>query len=145
VTGYLFFALALSFCPLFLLGDSSLSRENMEDAHCAVLSLPRHKDWSFFGVFDGHNGTVASTWMAEHLPTRLDALDDLKFESIIVRLKSAFSSMFLMVWIGLLSSSRFGPYQRKARGRSSRSFASSKVLVPQLTFSSQAPPLYSQF
>ena len=66
----------------------------MEDAHCALLSCGKNKDRHIFGVFDGHNGTVASTWMAETLPGRLEALADLTFEKIIVRcsLRSAFQS-----------------------------------------------------
>lgn len=62
----------------------------MEDAHCAVLALPRHTDRAVFGVFDGHNGTVASTWMAEQLPLRIDALEDLSFQSIIVPITLTF-------------------------------------------------------
>lgn len=43
-------------------------RIEMEDAHSAVLGLPHGlKDWSFFGVFDGHAGARVSTHCAENL------------------------------------------------------------------------------
>jgi serine/threonine protein phosphatase PrpC len=31
-------------------------RESMEDAHTIELTLEKHKDVAFFGVFDGHCG-----------------------------------------------------------------------------------------
>lgn len=86
-------------CPYFRIYESNwphvsfplrdvpdlIDRDNMEDAHCVHLSLSKHTDYSFFGVFDGHNGTVASTWIAEHLAHRLDELESFTPESIAVR------------------------------------------------------------
>jgi serine/threonine protein phosphatase PrpC len=35
-------------------------RNEMEDAHCAHISLKGLDKWSFFAVFDGHGGTRCS-------------------------------------------------------------------------------------
>lgn len=35
-------------------------RNEMEDAHCAFVEIPALEKWSFFGVFDGHGGTLCS-------------------------------------------------------------------------------------
>lgn len=90
----------------------------MEDAHCAILSAPKHKERAIFGVFDGHNGTVASTWMAEHLPSRLDALEDLSFQAIVVHfiIYQTFAWCSVLFHVGLLSPGRRRSNQRKARG-----------------------------
>jgi len=51
-------------------------RTNMEDAHTIQMKLSKHDDVTYIGMFDGHNGTAAAEWMAEHMPARLDALAD---------------------------------------------------------------------
>lgn len=47
-------------------GASSMQgwRTEMEDAHTAVVGLPNLKDFSFFGVFDGHAGDTVSNYSA---------------------------------------------------------------------------------
>ena len=43
-------------------------RVEMEDAHTDIVGLSEElKDWSFFGVFDGHAGSAASVYCAENL------------------------------------------------------------------------------
>jgi len=43
-------------------------RVSMEDAHCAITTLPGTlKDWSFFAVFDGHAGALISEKCASQL------------------------------------------------------------------------------
>lgn len=43
-------------------------RVEMEDAHTSKIGLTDHlKDWSFFGVFDGHAGANVSKYCAENL------------------------------------------------------------------------------
>lgn len=53
-------------------------RIKMEDNHCIKINLGTNlQDWSYFAVFDGHSGALASNYCAEHL---LDAiLTDEKF------------------------------------------------------------------
>ncbi|XP_032819598.1 protein phosphatase 1B-like isoform X1 [Petromyzon marinus] len=47
-------------------------RVEMEDAHAAVLGLPRGlKSWSFYAVFDGHAGSRVATYCSEHLLERI--------------------------------------------------------------------------
>lgn len=51
----------------------------MEDAHCAVTGLGGHlKDWSFFAVFDGHAGAMASEYCAKQLLAAIVESDELK-------------------------------------------------------------------
>ncbi|XP_032803939.1 protein phosphatase 1B-like isoform X1 [Petromyzon marinus] len=43
-------------------------RVEMEDAHTAVVGIPRGlKTWSFFAVYDGHAGSRVATFCSEHL------------------------------------------------------------------------------
>lgn len=52
----------------------------MEDAHAHVLPLEDNDSLSFFGVFDGHGGTLAARFAAKHLLTYIrvsDAFEDL--------------------------------------------------------------------
>jgi len=46
-------------------------RMSMEDAHCALLSLPYDSSNSYFGVFDGHGGAEVAKYCAEHLHERI--------------------------------------------------------------------------
>jgi len=43
-------------------------RETMEDAHCIMLSVGAHPRSAFFGIFDGHSGSLCSKYVAEKLP-----------------------------------------------------------------------------
>jgi len=52
-------------------------RESMEDAHCVQLSLPKHPDFAFLGIFDGHSGSLCATYMAENLHKNIDTVEDL--------------------------------------------------------------------
>jgi len=51
-------------------------RESMEDAHCVELSLPKHQDYAFFGIFDGHSGSLCANYMAENLHKNIDSVED---------------------------------------------------------------------
>jgi len=51
-------------------------RESMEDAHCVELALPKHQDYAFFGIFDGHSGSLCANFMAENLYKNLDSVED---------------------------------------------------------------------
>eukprot|EP01127_Copromyxa_protea_P006060 TRINITY_DN15871_c0_g1_i1.p1 TRINITY_DN15871_c0_g1~~TRINITY_DN15871_c0_g1_i1.p1 ORF type:complete len:372 (-),score=68.83 TRINITY_DN15871_c0_g1_i1:95-1072(-) len=60
-------------------------RETMEDAHTIVLKMSRHPDTAFFGIFDGHSGSLCSNYIAEHLHKDVDAIDDLYDEKVMAR------------------------------------------------------------
>jgi len=60
-------------------------RETMEDAHTVVLSMPKHADTGFFGIFDGHSGSLCSTYIAERLVFDVDQLDELFDEERLAR------------------------------------------------------------
>jgi len=47
-------------------------RSANEDAHIAVLSLPHHPTYSFFGVFDGHGGPRVSRFAGQRLARIFD-------------------------------------------------------------------------
>lgn len=54
-------------------------RVEMEDAHSAHIGLPGgNKDWSFFGVFDGHAGSKASLYCAEQLLESITTNEDFR-------------------------------------------------------------------
>ena len=47
-------------------------RPQNEDAHIALLELPICTEYSFWAVYDGHNGLAASTYLGEHFHVQLD-------------------------------------------------------------------------
>jgi serine/threonine protein phosphatase PrpC len=49
-------------------------RETMEDAHTILLNMEKHTDSGFFGIFDGHSGSVCSKFIAQELPKNIDNL-----------------------------------------------------------------------
>jgi len=49
-------------------------RETMEDAHTVELSLPKHPDAAYFGIFDGHSGADCAKYMATTLVHEVDSL-----------------------------------------------------------------------
>jgi len=51
-------------------------RESMEDAHCIELTLPKHSDFGFFGIFDGHSGNLCANYMSENLYKNIDSVED---------------------------------------------------------------------
>jgi len=61
-------------------------RETMEDAHVIHLSLERHPNSGFFGIFDGHSGSACSKYIAESLPINIDALEDLSDQEELSRI-----------------------------------------------------------
>jgi len=61
-------------------------RETMEDAHAIHLSLEKHPNSGFFGIFDGHSGSACSKYVAEKLPLNVDGLDDLSNEEELTRI-----------------------------------------------------------
>lgn len=54
----------------------------MEDAHSVILGLNNHPNISFFGVFDGHNGSGSSKWLSSNLHNYFDNLPSIDEESI---------------------------------------------------------------
>jgi len=54
----------------------------MEDSHTVILSMQKHVDCAFFGVFDGHNGQKASKWCADHIAVGIDELTEFTTENI---------------------------------------------------------------
>jgi protein phosphatase 1B len=57
-------------------------RDSMEDAHCLLLSLPIEglENWSFFGVFDGHDGDEISNYVSKELINSILNADKELFE-----------------------------------------------------------------
>jgi serine/threonine protein phosphatase PrpC len=47
----------------------------MEDDHSIILSMEKHPESAFFGIFDGHSGSACSKFVAEVLPKNLDKLE----------------------------------------------------------------------
>jgi len=64
---------------LFRVGAATMHgwRETMEDAHSLVLSMPRHPNCGFFGIFDGHSGSLCSRYISQQLPKAIDEVEDL--------------------------------------------------------------------
>lgn len=60
-----------------LYGLSSMQgwRTSMEDAHVATYIIPTFPGASFFAVFDGHGGTLAAEFSAEHIISTLISQD----------------------------------------------------------------------
>jgi len=58
----------------FRIGATSMHgwRETMEDAHSIILSLEKHPESGFFGIFDGHSGSCCSKFVSDILPKNLD-------------------------------------------------------------------------
>jgi len=54
----------------------------MEDAHSIILNLENHKESSFFGVFDGHCGNLASKFCSENMYKYVDSVDDFSDQKI---------------------------------------------------------------
>jgi protein phosphatase len=46
----------------------------MEDAHTIILNMENHPMSGFFGIFDGHSGSLCSKFVAEVLPKNLSKL-----------------------------------------------------------------------
>lgn len=55
----------------------------MEDAHTIKMSMEKHPQKAFFGVYDGHNGDVCAHWSAENLWKYVDNLDDHTDQSVV--------------------------------------------------------------
>jgi len=51
-------------------------RETMEDDHTVELSLPKHPDYAFFGIFDGHSGSLCAHYMAQKLFKNVDNIEN---------------------------------------------------------------------
>ncbi|MCL4418500.1 hypothetical protein M1146_00175 [Patescibacteria group bacterium] len=68
---------------------------NYEDAHTVVLKLPKHQDTAFFGIFDGHSGSLCSNYMADRLYQDVDELPDLFDEKEVARVCMACDQSFL--------------------------------------------------
>jgi len=61
---------------LFRVGAATMHgwRETMEDAHSIHLTLKKHDNTGFFGIFDGHSGSACSKYVAEQLYINVDDL-----------------------------------------------------------------------
>lgn len=61
----------------FRVGAASMHgwRETMEDAHTIQLSMEKHPESAFFGIFDGHSGSSCSKFIAEVLHKNIDNLN----------------------------------------------------------------------
>jgi len=49
-------------------------RLEMEDDHTIVLRMPKHPNYAFIGVYDGHSGKSSSEWLALRLWREVDSL-----------------------------------------------------------------------
>jgi len=60
----------------FRVGATSMHgwRETMEDAHSIILSMEKHPESGFFGIFDGHSGSCCSKFVSDILPKNLDQI-----------------------------------------------------------------------
>eukprot|EP01065_Artemidia_motanka_P016248 TRINITY_DN1997_c0_g1_i1.p1 TRINITY_DN1997_c0_g1~~TRINITY_DN1997_c0_g1_i1.p1 ORF type:complete len:377 (+),score=67.97 TRINITY_DN1997_c0_g1_i1:60-1190(+) len=70
---------------LYRVGGSQMQgfRPQMEDAHAVHLSLaPRHPEYAFVGVYDGHAGSQVAKLLGRDLHHRIAELDDLSDESL---------------------------------------------------------------
>jgi len=56
-------------------------RETMEDAHCVLLNVGPHPRSGFFGIFDGHSGSLCSRYVAEKLPQNMATVKKLDEEA----------------------------------------------------------------
>jgi serine/threonine protein phosphatase PrpC len=81
----------------FMVGASEMQgyRMNMEDAMTIDLSLENHKNFAYFGVYDGHAGEKASLYLEEHLYKRVDALEDLGDDAAVSKCVQDFDAEFL--------------------------------------------------
>jgi len=70
-------------------------RETMEDAHTIVLSLPNHPGVGFFGIFDGHSGSLCSEYIAERLVHEVDKLPDVFNEAALAKVCMDVDQTFL--------------------------------------------------
>lgn len=41
-------------------------RKEMEDQHVCLPQLRLNREWAYFAVFDGHNGSTAAEFCAKH-------------------------------------------------------------------------------
>lgn len=51
-----------SSAPVVYVGSMQGLRETMEDEHVVLHSLPKHPDFGFYAVFDGHHGREAAAY-----------------------------------------------------------------------------------
>jgi len=58
-------------------------RETMEDAHCMHLTLEQHPLAAFFGIFDGHSGSLCSKYIAEKLAQNIDKVPDITDQEVL--------------------------------------------------------------
>jgi len=60
----------------YRIGSASMQgfRCNMEDYFIIELTLSQHPTVGLFGIFDGHNGTMAARWFSENICKALDKL-----------------------------------------------------------------------
>jgi len=59
-------------------------------AHTIILTLKKHPNSGFFGIFDGHSGSACSKYVAEILPTNVDEMvqdftDELTLRKVVMQ------------------------------------------------------------
>jgi len=57
-------------------------RLDMEDDHTIALRMPKHPNYAFIGVYDGHSGKSSSEWLALHLWREVDDLEAITQEGV---------------------------------------------------------------
>eukprot|EP01084_Bolivina_argentea_P296066 509860_1 len=70
-------------------------RRTMEDHHLCQFTFDKHEHYSLFGIFDGHNGSEASHYVAGNLHKALNDLPDLKDSESIMRAVEQMDREFL--------------------------------------------------
>jgi protein phosphatase len=74
----------------------------MEDAHCVELTLPKHQDYAFFGIFDGHSGSLCANFMAETLYKNIDSVEDFSDLEALGKTCILTDEQFLSAYVFLL-------------------------------------------
>eukprot|EP01083_Nonionella_stella_P146964 462957_1 len=70
-------------------------RRTMEDHHLCQFSFANHDHYSVFGIFDGHNGSEASLYVATNLYHALNDLPDLEDSEAIMKAVEQMDKDFL--------------------------------------------------
>eukprot|EP01083_Nonionella_stella_P267997 905638_1 len=70
-------------------------RKTMEDHHLCQFTFANHEHYSLFGIFDGHNGSEASHYVADNLYKALNDLPDLEDSDAIMKAVEQMDKEFL--------------------------------------------------
>jgi len=72
----------------------------MEDAHSIVLSMEKHPNDGFFGIFDGHCGTAASKYCSQMLYSFMDKVENFDDHQEITNQVIQVDSSFMNEYFG---------------------------------------------